>query len=222
MALQRTPNRPSSRATVRVRPMTPSLAAAYAMLDGCPNPEPELVLTMTPERCRHMWGAALRIMAKYPFRLTSTLRSHSSSVKRHRSLTLPAVALLIRMSTRPKASSAAATMSGAPSQVADAVLAAATPPAALISATTEAASAPERAPRSLTSTDAPSLASRSACSLPIPPPAPVTIATLPSSRPMRAPDPGRSPPLSRDLLDLDGAPVGERPGRGVEVDVAQG
>ena len=49
MALQRTPKRPSSRATVRVRPTTPSFADAYATADGCPNPDPELVLTITPE-----------------------------------------------------------------------------------------------------------------------------------------------------------------------------
>ena len=43
MALQRTPKRPSSRATVRVSPTTPSLAEAYATAEGCPKPEPELV-----------------------------------------------------------------------------------------------------------------------------------------------------------------------------------
>src|SRR5579862_1998050 len=192
------------------------------MFDGCPKPEPELVLTMTPERCRHRCGAVLRTMAKYPLRLTPTVRSHSSSVKRHRSLTRPAVALLMRMSTRPKASSAAPTMSWAPSHVAEPLLAAAAPPAATISATTAAASAPERAPRSLTRTDAPSCARSRACSRPMPPPAPVTIATLPSSRPIAPPDPSwpaltrKEPPLSREVLDLDRAAVPEGAGRGVE------
>src|SRR5258708_16909349 len=88
----------------------------------------------------------------------------------------------MRMSSRPKASSAWDTMPLAPSQVADSVLGTASPPLAVISLTTLSASAPLRTPMSLTMTRAPFAASRRACSRPRPPPAPETIATLPSRR----------------------------------------
>ncbi len=64
IALQRTPKRPSSRATVRVSPTTPSFAAAYATADGCPNPDPDDVLTITPDPCPARCGVASRIIAK--------------------------------------------------------------------------------------------------------------------------------------------------------------
>src|SRR6266704_2562558 len=92
------------------------------------------------------------------------------------------MALLMRMSSRPNVLSACSTISLAPSQVADDLLATASPPLALISLTTLSASAPLRTPMSLTTTRAPCAASRRACSRPMPPPAPVTIATLPSRR----------------------------------------
>ena len=44
--------------------MSASFAAAYTLLDGCPKPDPELVLTITPLPWRHMYGAAYLIMAK--------------------------------------------------------------------------------------------------------------------------------------------------------------
>src|SRR5215472_13842450 len=72
-------------------------------------------------------------------------------------------------------------------------MAAALPPASVISATTWSAGplsvpAPSTAePRSLTSTAAPSAASKEATDLPIPLPAPVTIATRPSSSPISTP-----------------------------------
>src|SRR5262245_15606656 len=76
-------------------------------------------------------------------------------------------------------------------------LATASPPSALISATTSFAAwleppLPSTAPpRSFTTTRAPRRASSSAWALPSPPPAPVTIATLPSKR-MDMPSPPRS------------------------------
>jgi hypothetical protein len=126
-------------------------------------------------------------MAKYPLRLTPTVRSHSSSVKRQRSLLCPAVALLITMSILPNTSTAVAMIPAAPSHVAEPVFATAVPPSDSISATTLAASAPARVPRSLTTTLAPWAASSRAWARPMPPPAPVTMATLPTSRRVIAP-----------------------------------
>src|SRR6478735_2087836 len=100
------------------------------------------------------------------------------------------------MSTRPNSATVSATIDSAPSQVADVVLATAMPPASVISAATDEASAPVRQPMSLTTTLAPSAANRRACSRPIPPPAPVTMATLPSSLPMVPPRSG--PPRTGD------------------------
>src|SRR5580765_9065217 len=95
-------------------------------------------------------------------------------------------ALLTRMSTRPKRSTACSTMRPAPAKSATfSPFATASPPSASISRTTSCAgpsSAPSPAsdaPRSLTTIFAPARASASACSRPIPRPAPVTIATLP-------------------------------------------
>ena len=64
IALQRMPNLPTSRATVRVNPITPSRDEAWAIDPGWPNPEPELVLTMLPEPWRAICGVAARIIAK--------------------------------------------------------------------------------------------------------------------------------------------------------------
>src|SRR5581483_11924925 len=96
-------------------------------------------------------------------------------------------ALLMTMSTRPKASSAVLTMASAPSGEATLLPSAtAAPPRASISSTTfwagpADAPVPSTAPpRSLTTTWAPRDASRRACSRPSPPPAPVMTATLPS------------------------------------------
>ncbi len=114
-------------------------------------------------------------------------RSHSASVRRHKSALRAAVALFTTMSSRPNSSSACATMAAAPSHVAEPVSGTARPPAAEISPATEAASAPVRRPVSFTSTEAPSAARRRACSRPMPPPAPVTIATRPSSLPAMCP-----------------------------------
>src|SRR3984957_7001492 len=97
-------------------------------------------------------------------------------------------ALLTRMSTRPKASSAAATiLSALPGSLIDSVEAIALPPACLISSTTVCAGsmsvpAPSRlAPISQTTTGAPSCAISNAMPRPMPRPAPVTMATLPAT-----------------------------------------
>src|ERR1700690_3024228 len=97
-------------------------------------------------------------------------------------------ALLTRMSTRPKASSAALTiLSPLPGSLIDNVEAMAWPPAFLISSTTSCAGpasvpAPSRlAPISQTTTLAPSCAINSAMPRPMPRAAPVTMATLPAT-----------------------------------------
>src|SRR5271155_3782817 len=97
-------------------------------------------------------------------------------------------ALLTRMSTRPKASSADCTiLSALPGSLIDNVEAMALPPAFLISSTTACAGpvslpAPSRlAPISQTTTLAPSCAMSSAIPRPMPRPAPVTMATLPAT-----------------------------------------
>src|SRR5579862_3022905 len=99
-------------------------------------------------------------------------------------------ALLTRMSTRPKASSAALTiLSPLPGSLIDSVEAMAWPPAFLISLTTSCAGplsvpAPSRpAPISQTTTRAPSCAINSAMPRPMPRAAPVTMATFPATIP---------------------------------------
>src|ERR1700733_14709631 len=97
-------------------------------------------------------------------------------------------ALLTRMSTRPKASSADCTiLSALPGSLIESVEAMALPPAFLISLTTACAGpvsvpAPSRlAPISQTTTLAPSCAMSSAIPRPMPRPEPVTMATLPAT-----------------------------------------
>src|SRR5580692_1006380 len=97
-------------------------------------------------------------------------------------------ALLTRMSTRPKASSAALTiLSALPGSLIESVEAMASPPDVLISSTTSCAGpasvpAPSRlAPISQTTTFAPSCAIKSAMPRPMPRPAPVTMATFPAT-----------------------------------------
>src|ERR1700688_2377295 len=97
-------------------------------------------------------------------------------------------ALLTRISTRPKASSAAWTiLSPLPGSLIDSVEAIALPPAFLISSTTSCAGpasvpAPSRlAPISQTTTLAPSWAINSAMPRPMPRAAPVTMATFPAT-----------------------------------------
>src|SRR5580704_7878171 len=97
-------------------------------------------------------------------------------------------ALLTRMSTLPKASSAALTiLSALPGSLIDSVEATASPPDFLISSTTACAGpaslpAPSRlAPTSQATTRAPSCAIRSAMPRPMPRAAPVTMATLPAT-----------------------------------------
>src|SRR5262245_32764124 len=99
-------------------------------------------------------------------------------------------ALLTRMSTRPKAASAALTISSAfLGSAIDSVEAIASPPAFLISSTTCCAGpasvpAPSRlAPMSQATTFAPSCAISSAMPRPMPRAAPVTMATFPATIP---------------------------------------
>ena len=114
--------------------------------------------------------------------------SHSASVMfvSMRSRRMPA--LLTSTCRSPKASTAESTRRFAASKsVTSSWLAMASPPAALISATTSSAGVASEPvpsgdpPRSFTTTLAPSAANKSACSRPIPRPAPVMMATRPSS-----------------------------------------
>ena len=158
-----------------------------------------------------------RVTLNAPRRCTSSTGCTRSSVMLWNALSRRMPALLTTMSMRPNASIAVCTIASPPSGVATELASdTASPPAALISATTcsagdalppEPSSAP---PRSFTTTSAPRFASSSACSRPSPPPAPVTIATLPSnpsfrhspSRPCRrvatSPWSGRSDATSDD------------------------
>ena len=116
-------------------------------------------------------------------------QSDSSMLKLILSRRMPA--LLTRMSSWPKVSTACSTRALAPSHelTSEALTAASLPSALMISTTSSAGclSPPSpwrEAPTSLTMTLAPSEARRRASSRPIPRPAPVTMATLPSSIPM--------------------------------------
>src|SRR4051794_18898425 len=111
----------------------------------------------------------------------------------------------------PNSSSACWTSRRAPSNVEmSSWLATATPPAALISSTTDCAgrtSAPlpsAEPPTSLTTTRAPSRASSNACARPSPRPAPVTIAV----RPRRVPVPAHRSAMV-DRLTVRGDPAGQ-------------
>ena len=62
MQLTRMPCGPYSRATVRVSPTTPALAAEYAELRASPTrPAAEAVLRITPPPWLTIWGMAARI-----------------------------------------------------------------------------------------------------------------------------------------------------------------
>src|SRR5215472_4248196 len=139
-------------------------------------------------------AAANLVVLNVPLMCTRITSSHSCSdmLNTIRSRRIPAT--LTSTSSRPNCSMADETIACAAEwSETSAPLAAALPPASVISATTWSAgptSLPEPStaePRSLTSTAAPSAASRVATDLPIPRPAPVTIATRPSSSPISPP-----------------------------------
>ena len=133
-----------------------------------------------------MIGQAALVTYADPRKCTAMTKSNSSSVMFLNDLSRKIPALLTTISTLPKAATASSTMLFAPSRSdTDALLAMATPPAAVISSTTTSdislAPAPcTLPPRSLTTTFAPRSANANAWQRPRPPPAPVTMATLPS------------------------------------------
>src|SRR5579875_2532075 len=140
------------------------------------------------------------VTLKAPRRWTSMTASTISGVMLWNVLSRKMPALLMTMSTRPKWSTAVCTMASPPSTVATLwVSATASPPASVISFTTDAAGpsscpSPWRLPpTSLTTTRAPRDASRRAWARPRPPPAPVITATLPS-KPISAGISRRYPP----------------------------
>src|SRR3954451_9888234 len=146
--------------------------------------------TKAPEFCSRNCTAQARLMLKEPLRWTARTSDQSDQLMRWKMRSRRMPALLTRMSTRPKAVSAALTISSAfLGSAMESVDAIASPPPALISLTTSwagpaSAPAPSRlAPMSQTTTRAPSCASNSAIPRPMPRAAPVTIATLPATIP---------------------------------------
>src|SRR2546422_207676 len=130
-----------------------------------------------------MWSTAARVALKAVRRLTSSTKSQTSSPIVWNILSRVMPALLTRMSSFPKPSTAPATSEAAPSMAtALSRLSAAVPPSAVISATTASAGSGST---SLTTTAAPSAANSLAVAAPIPRPAPVTMATRSSRRPTR-------------------------------------
>src|SRR5581483_1111291 len=126
-----------------------------------------------------------RVTLKAPLRWTSMTGSSRSGVMLWNVLSRRMPALLMTMSTLPKASMAVLTIASPPSGVATLLVSAtATPPRSSISlavvwAGPASPPSPEiEPPRSLMTTCAPRDASSRACSRPSPPPAPVMIATL--------------------------------------------
>src|SRR4051812_41770959 len=143
-----------------------------------------------PEFCSRNCPAQARLMLNEPLRWTSSTSFQSAVLILWKMTSRRIPALLIRISTRPKASSAALTIASAFfASTIDNVEAMASPPAFLISSTVSCAgpaSAPapcRLAPISQTTTRAPSCASPSAIARPIPRAPPVTIATLPATMP---------------------------------------
>src|ERR1700687_5851145 len=123
---------------------------------------------------------------KVPFRWTASTESQSSSLmlKIMRSRRMPAQ--VTTMSMRPNWRTAVVMMFSAPAQLAtESLLATASPPSRLISATTSKAGPVLGAcpctstPKSLTTSLAPAAASANATPRPMPRPAPVTAATFP-------------------------------------------
>src|SRR3984893_1905448 len=147
--------------------------------------------TKAPEFCSRNRSAQARLMLKEPLRCTASTSDQSDQLMRWKMRSRKMPALLTRMSTRPKAASAAFTISSAFfGSAIDSVEAIASPPPRLISSTTSCAGeasvpAPSRlAPMSQTTMAAPSPAIVSAMPRPMPRPAPVTIATLPATIPV--------------------------------------
>src|SRR5262245_50837056 len=170
--------------------------------------------TKAPEFCSRKRTAQARLMLKEPLRCTASTSDQSDQLMRWKMRSRRMPALLTRMSTRPKAASAAPTISSAFfGSAMESVEAIASPPWRLISSTTSCAGpasvpAPSReAPMSHTTTRAPSLAISSAMPRPMPRPAPVTMATLPATMPVISVSPQRiacsllSPHLVRHLHD---------------------
>src|SRR5579862_2901593 len=144
--------------------------------------------TKLPEFCSRKCVAQARLILKLPCKWTSITSDQSDQLMRWKIRSRKMPALLTRISTRPKASSAACTiLSALPGSAIDSVEAIASPPDFLISSTTACAGPasvppPSRlAPISQTTTRAPSCAIRSAIPRPMPRPAPVTMATFPAT-----------------------------------------
>src|SRR5688572_25529488 len=187
------------------------------MLPRLPTDE---VLTTRPQARSRMPGSAACAQRKVPFRLTSSTASHCSSVIFAAIASRLIPALLMRMSRRPKASTACSTMrSHSLFRVTSPATTSALAPALRISPATVSRPA---AFASLIATSAPSRAKRRAVAAPIPPAAPVTRATFPDSL-MRSPSlkGGGAIPVevaaNHDPQDLRRAAAGEQEARVAEV-----
>src|SRR5207302_6432237 len=103
---------PSARAIALVRPFIPALETTYSVkriAEGWYSPEFEDMLMILPVFCSSMMGTTSFEQRYAPLRLTSIVRSQSSSVVSMTDLDTITPALLTRMSTRPKASTVART-----------------------------------------------------------------------------------------------------------------
>src|SRR5262245_27056786 len=158
------------------------------MATSAKRPEMEAVLTMAPPPRLRSSGMARFVARKTPERPSSIVWGHTASSMSPTSASRlrPAGsagwprALLCRMSRRPKAWTAPATIWSMPSALlASAAMATAVPPARAISPVTASALALSM---SATATLAPRAAKPMAVARPIPDPAPETSATLPSNR----------------------------------------
>ena len=104
-------------ASARVSPMIPAFDAEYGVERGAPiTPAMEEMLMIRPQRRRRMTGTAARHISQVPRRLMRITSSNTSigipSIT-SRSSPCGAAALLTRMSSRPKCSSAVSTIASA-------------------------------------------------------------------------------------------------------------
>ena len=103
IATARTPWRPYRVAMLRVRLISPALAALYGSLAKNARPLTEAMFTITPDPCSIIPGSTAFEHRYADLRLSSTSASHSSSSISSRSSAIPPPALLTSTSTRPAA-----------------------------------------------------------------------------------------------------------------------
>ena len=111
--MTRTPRPAHSTASVRVSPTTPALLDAYGARHGMPTVAPTIDATFTIDPCpaSSMRAPAARQQRKTPVRLTSRMRSQSSSGYDSDGPMRLTPALLTRIVGVPSAAAAAATAS---------------------------------------------------------------------------------------------------------------